>query len=176
MFGEVCGYDVYGKNEKIGKLAAHYGITEATPAALLFAIHTYYAIFIKLLAAEIASSFSPLGVSILKKCVAAPTSAKLRQELEALEQGGIWAQLGITNFLEGDLFSWYLPAWDDALASVIRAMVTELDGYDPTTLSVDPTESRDLLKKLYHHLFPRSRPARSGRVLHPGLAGRADIE
>jgi len=156
LFGEVCGYDVHGKNPKISKLAEHYGLTDAAPAALLFAIHTYYAIFIKLLAAEIASSFSPLGVSILKKCIAAPTSAKLRDELRGLEQGGIWAQLGITNFLEGDLFSWYLPAWDDSLASVIQAMVTELDGYDPGTLSAEPAESRDLLKKLYHHLFPRS--------------------
>lgn len=156
LFGEVCGYDVYGKNEKINQLAQHYGTEEATPAPLLFAIHTYYAIFIKLLAAEIASSFSPLGTSILKKCVAAPTAAKLREELGALEQGGIWAQLGITNFLEGDLFSWYLPAWNDSLSSVVKAMVQELDGYDPTTLSVEPAESRDLLKKLYHHLFPKS--------------------
>ncbi len=156
LFGEVCGYDVYGKNENIRKLAVHYGIPDAAPAALLFAIHTYYAVFIKLLAAEIATSFSPIGNSILKKCIAAPTPAKLKEELGRLEQGGIWAQLGITNFLEGDLFSWYLPAWDDDLASVVRAMVTELDGYDPTTLSVDPAESRDLLKKLYHHLFPRS--------------------
>ena len=156
LFGEVCGYDVYGKNDKISKLAAHYGIDDATPAPLLFAIHTYYALFIKLLAAEIVSSFSPMGVSILKKCIAAATPAKLKEELGRLEKGGIWVDLGITNFLEGDLFSWYLPAWNDALASVVRAMVTALDGYDPSTLSVDPAESRDLLKKLYHHLFPRS--------------------
>ena len=156
LFGEVCGYDVHGENPKITKLADHYGIADARPAALLFAIHTYYAVFIKLLAAEIASSFSPLGVSILKKCIAAPTSAKLRDEMYALEQGGIWAQLGITNFLEGDLFSWYLPAWDDSLASVIKAMVAKLDGFDPGTLSAEPAESRDLLKKLYHHLFPKS--------------------
>ena len=156
LFGEVCGYDVYGKNDKISKLAAHYGIADATPAPLLFAIHTYYALFIKLLAAEIVSSFSPLGVSVLKKCIAAPTSAKLKDELGRLEQGGIWVELGITNFLEGDLFSWYLPAWNEALASTVRAMVAKLDDYDPNTLSVEPAESRDLLKKLYHHLFPKS--------------------
>lgn len=156
LFSEVCGYDVYGKNDKISKLAAHYGIADATPAPLLFAIHTYYALFIKLLAAEIVSSFSPLGVSVLKKCIAAPTSGKLKEELGRLEQGGIWVELGITNFLEGDLFSWYLPAWNEELASVVRPMVTTLDGFDPATLSVDPAESRDLLKKLYHHLFPKS--------------------
>jgi len=35
-------------------------------------------------------------------------------------------------------------------------MVRTLDQYDPTTLSVEPAESRDLLKQLYQHLFPKS--------------------
>ena len=110
LFGEVCGYDVEGRSEKINKLADHYHISAAVPAALLFSVHTYYAIFIKFLAAEIVSSFSPLGASVLKKCVGSATNEVLRREMENLEEGGIWSDLGITNFLEGDLFSWYLPA------------------------------------------------------------------
>lgn len=156
LFGEVCGYDVEGRNEKINKLGSHYLIHDASPAELLFSVHTYYAVFIKFLAAEIVYPFSPLGIRVLKKCVEAPTSGKLKQEMKNLEQGGIWSQLGITNFLEGDLFSWYLDAWDDKMAEVIRKMVNKLDAYDPGTLSVDPIESRDLLKKLYQHLFPKS--------------------
>ena len=78
----------------------------------------------------------------------------LRKELLNLEQGGIWTQFGITNFLEGDLFAWYLDAWNDGLAETVRALVGKLDEYDPTTLSVEPAQSRDLLKKLYHRLFP----------------------
>ncbi len=157
LFGEVCGYDVEGRNEKIRKLADHYGIPKSTrPAELLFAVHTYYAIFMKFLAAEIAASFSPLGISTLKRCVGAPTPPKLRHEMENLEQGGIWTQLGISNFLEGDLFSWYLSAWDQRVADVVWKIVHTLDEYDPTTLSVEPAESRDLLKKLYQHLFPKS--------------------
>ena len=156
LFGEVCGYDVHGNNAKIRKLGEHYCIPKAEPAELLFSVHTYYGILIKLLAAEIVSSFSPLGTSPLKKLISAPTSAKLLSELETLEQGGIWSQLGIRNFLEGDLFSWYLDAWDDPLDEAVRSMVTILDQYDPATLSVEPAESRDLLKKLYQHLFPKS--------------------
>jgi hypothetical protein len=156
LFGEVCGYDVHGQSAKIKKLGEHYCIPKAKPAELLFSVHTYYGILIKLLAAEIVSSFSPLGTSALKKLITAPTSAKLRSELETLEQGGIWSQLGIRNFLEGDLFSWYLDAWDDPLDEAVRSMVTTLNQYDPTTLSVEPAESRDLLKKLYQHLFPKS--------------------
>ena len=110
----------------------------------------------KFLAAEIASSFSPLGVSVLKRCATAATSEKLRREMENLEQGGIWSQVGITNFLEGDLFSWYLASWDERMAEVVWDIARSLDDYDPTTLSVDPDESRDLLKRLYQHLFPKA--------------------
>ena len=156
LFGEVCGYDIHGRNTKVSKLAEHYAVPNPNAAELLFAVHTYYAIFIKMLAAEIVASFSPLGTSALKKLISAPTSAKLRDELRNLEQGGIWSQLGIRNFLEGDLFSWYLDAWNDGCADAVRAMTQSLDQFDPTTLSVDPAESRDLLKQLYQQLFPKS--------------------
>jgi hypothetical protein len=156
LFGEVCGYDVSNINDKINTLARHYGIYKPKPAELLFSVHSYFAIFIKFLAGEIASSFSPLGVSVIKKCSSASTSIKLKNEMENIEHGGIWSQLGITNFLEGDLFSWYLDAWDDHLAEMVWNILHTLDQYDPTTLSVEPAESRDLLKKLYQELFPKT--------------------
>ena len=156
LFGEVCGYDIHGQSNKVKQLADHYGVPNPNPAELLFTVHTYYAIFMKMLAAEIVTSFSPLGTSTLKKLVSAPTSSKLRDELRNLEQGGIWSQLGIRNFLEGDLFSWYLDAWNEDCAEAVRTMTRSLDQFDPTTLSVDPAESRDLLKQLYQQLFPKS--------------------
>ncbi len=156
LFGEVCGYDIHGQNTKVNKLADHYDVPDPDPAELLFAVHSYYAIFMKMLAAEIVSSFSPLGTSTLKKLISAPTSARLRDELRNLEQGGIWSQIGIRNFLEGDLFSWYLDAWNEDCADAVRTMTQSLDQFDPTTLSVDPAESRDLLKQLYQQLFPKS--------------------
>ncbi|MBE7560682.1 N-6 DNA methylase [bacterium] len=156
LFGEVCGYDIHGQSARIRKLAEHYDVRVARPAELLFGVHTYYALFIKLLAAEIVTAFSPLGVSTLKQLASAPTSERLAQVLGRLEQGGIWSELGIRNFLEGDLFSWYLDAWDERCATVVRDMARTFDRFDPTTLSIDPLESRDLLKHLYQQLFPRS--------------------
>ena len=156
LFGEVCGYDIHGQNPKVRKLADHYHVPDSHPSELLFAVHTYYAIFMKMLAAEIVSSFSPLGTSALKKIVSASTSTALRDELRNLEQGGIWSHLGIRNFLEGDIFSWYLDAWNEDCADAVRGMTHSLDQFDPTTLSVDPAESRDLLKQLYQQLFPKS--------------------
>ena len=156
LFGEVCGYDIHGQSTKVRQLATHYDAPNAHPVELLFAVHTYYALFMKMLAAEIVTSFSPLGTSTLKRLTSAPTSAKLRDELQSLEQGGIWSHLGIRNFLEGDLFSWYLDAWNEDSAKAVRAMTHSLDQFDLTTLSVDPAESRDLLKQLYQQLFPKS--------------------
>ena len=125
-------------------------------AALLFAVHSYYALFMKFLAAEIATMFNPLSASFLARLHQTGSAERLREELRELEDGGIYRHLGIKNFLEGDLFSWYLDAWDDNVEKIIRQMVAVLDEYDPKTLSIDPIESRDLLKKLYQQLFPKT--------------------
>jgi methylase of polypeptide subunit release factors len=157
LFGEVCGYDVENLSDKLKKLAEFYVVKgKPQPAPLLFAVHTYYAILIKLLAAEIVSFFNPWMPRQVEKLQSATTPAKLKRELEDLERGGIFHQMGITNFLEGDLFSWYLAAWTEPIQKLARSMITKLDEYNPGTFSEEPAQSRDLLKKLYQQLFPRS--------------------
>lgn len=158
-FSEVCGYDVEKPSQKIKELAESYGlpIKGLKPANLLFSLHTYYALFMKLLAAELVSSVHQLpGGTPLRRMIQAVTSAKLRRELDDLEAGAVFRHFNITNFLEGDLFAWYLQTWSPAIEGWIRALITKLDEYNPGTLSEDPAESRDLLKKLYHRLFPKS--------------------
>lgn len=164
LFSEVGGYDVKSFDSKIQILADFYRIKgKPAPAALLFSVHTYYALFMKLLAAEIMNYFNPMFPSILSRFHQAPTGEKLLRELRELEKGGIYRQMRITNFLEGDVFSWYLEAWDTTdksgkkidLERVVRDMVSRLDEYDPVTLSIEPVESRDLLKELYQDLFPK---------------------
>lgn len=158
LFGEVCGYDVENPSDKIKKLAEFYGVEPRKglrPAELLFAVHTYYAIFMKLLASQIVVFFHNLPTP-LAKMVQATTSNKLRSEMEDLEAGSIFRHLNITNFLEGDLFAWYTFVWNEPIEKLVRAMVARLDEYNPGTMSEDPVGSRDLLKKLYHQLFPKS--------------------
>lgn len=157
LFGEVCGYDVENLSDKLKKLAEFYGVKgKPHPGQLLFALHTYYALLIKLLAAEIVSFFNPWMTRQVEKLQNATTSAKLKRELEQLERGGVFHELGITNFLEGDLFAWYLPVWTGPIEKISRTMVQKLDEYNPGTFSEDPVRSRDLLKKLYQQLFPKS--------------------
>ena len=157
LFSEVCGYDVNEPSQGIVALAGNYGIVgNVSSAELVFSIHTYYAIFMKFLAAEIVSSFNLLPIGVVRRSSNKSTSNALKREVEILEQGGIWSEIGISNFLEGDIFSWYLDAWDNSMANVVWDIVRRLKTYDPTTLSVDPAETQDLLKQLYQNLIPAS--------------------
>ena len=156
LFGEVCGYDVNTPSDRIKKLGEFYGVSGIPrPAELLFALHTYYALFMKFLASEIVAFFHKLPTP-LQKIIQAGTSNKLKREMEELEAGGIFRHLNITNFLEGDLFAWYTTAWCPPVEKLIRDMGAKLDDYNPGTLSEDPAGSRDLLKKLYQQLFPQT--------------------
>lgn len=157
LFGEVCGYNVDKANPNVHRLAKHYGLPDdASPATVLFSLHTYYSVFMKLLASEILALADPFGRSPVRAMATAATSEALRSQMEQLEGGDIWAKRGITNFLEGDLFSWYVPAWTDEVGAALHEVVRVFNTYDPATLSVSPEESRDLLKKLYQHLFPKA--------------------
>jgi hypothetical protein len=149
LFGEVCGYDVTNPSDKLVTLAESYRISGTLhPAEVLFSLHTYYALFMKLLAAEIFAFFHRLPTP-LQRMAQATTSARLKREVTELEEGSIFRHLNITNFLEGDLFAWYLPLWSVDIETLVRNMVEKLDDYNPGTLTEDPGASRDLLKKLY---------------------------
>jgi hypothetical protein len=75
LFGEVCGYDVENLSDKLNRLADSYLVQgEPQPAQLLFAVHTYYAILIKLLAAEIVSFFNPWMTRQVEKLQSANTT------------------------------------------------------------------------------------------------------
>jgi len=87
--------------------------------------------------------------------VATYSSEKLCAYLEKMERGGVFADFGVSNFLEGDFFGWYLDLWGEEIDQAIRQVITQLALYSLVTLDVDPEETRDLLKKLYQNLMPR---------------------
>jgi hypothetical protein len=157
LFSEVSGYDSNNPTNKIRHLAESYGVSadSVQPAPLLFALQTYYALFMKLLASEIVAFFHQLETPV-QKVMGAETGNEVRHEMEDLEAGGVFKHLNVTNFLEGDLFAWYTDAWSKPIEDLIRKMAARLDDYNPGTLSEDPAGNQDLLKELYYHLFPRS--------------------
>ncbi len=123
---------------------------------ILFSIHTYFTFLMKLLTAEILtlreSSFSSSFVSRLINL----SDEELKRELAEIEDGSIYAQKGITNFLEGDFFCWYLSALDSPeLKDAIREILRGLEEFEPATNIIEPDLTRDLLKKLYQYLVPK---------------------
>ncbi|MBN2565592.1 MAG: N-6 DNA methylase [Candidatus Eisenbacteria bacterium] len=121
---------------------------------VFFALHTYYALLIKLVASLAAARFAGDSVAPLRE-LANKQGEELREAFADVERGGLFREYGIRNFLEGDFFGWYLAAWDHDIEDATSGLVQRLADYDPGTLELAPENARDLLKKLYHYLLPR---------------------
>jgi SAM-dependent methyltransferase len=162
QFQEVTGYDASGGQLDAVVLAKSYAVKDPQPdiERLFFAIHSYYATFIKLLALQVAHYYLMPKVGAGLAAAASYDADKLRGYLVRMERGGLLAELGIRNFLEGDFFGWYLEIWDDpstgsGLDAALRRLIGDLAHYSLVTLDVDPEETRDLLKRLYQNLMPK---------------------
>ncbi|ACL11529.1 predicted endonuclease-methyltransferase fusion protein [Desulfurococcus amylolyticus 1221n] len=159
LFKQATGYSAE-RLEELPRLAREYGLTgEVDYDKLLFAVQTYYALILKLLAAEVVYLYG--GGRFYKSYIAELDDAytgggvqALRKALAKLESGGIFKQFGIENFLEGDYFSWYLEELDQILADVLAEIARKLANYEPATPQLEPESARDLLKRLYQHLVP----------------------
>lgn len=156
VFGQVCGYSP----EKIKGLEEVYGLKkdQIDYEALLFSVHTYFGLVMKLLAAEVAVS---LGGSYLQSYIKKLENAylkgseKLKETLKDLEEGEIFSRIGIKNFLEGDYFAWYLDLWDEVLAEAVNKVAKALSDYEPATVELEPDKVKDMLKRLYQYLVPK---------------------
>lgn len=122
-----------------------------------YALHTYFALLVKLLAyLALSRAFCPRLEGPLFQDLLGATSAELCDKLDYIERGGVFEHFGFENLLEGDFFSWYLYAWDDDIYQALQHPIVRLAEYDPATLAVAPDETRDLLKHLYQSLLPKT--------------------
>lgn len=156
VFSQVCAYSP----EKLAELTKYYEIKEKNidTEKLLFSVHTYYTLLMKLLTSEVITLFTD-GIigSYLKRLEDAyyRGSKELLDELKDLEEGGIFNRVGVKNFLEADYFAWYLDEWDKKIAGSIIKIVKGLLDYEPATVELDPDRVKDLFKRLYQNLVPK---------------------
>ncbi|GFP43434.1 hypothetical protein HKBW3C_02564, partial [Candidatus Hakubella thermalkaliphila] len=155
-FGVVYGEETVRAEKDVPELARGYGLPkEAGLRYALFAVHTYFALIMKLIAAEVLSlqqgSFAPSLIGQLP----AMGPVELKSQMAELEDGGVFRTYGVQNFLEGDFFRWYLDAWEEDVTEAVRLLATRLSEFEPTTPILRSGEARDLLKKLYQYLVPR---------------------
>ena len=158
LFGIVYGEQFAGaEDERKMVLAEIYGLEKSTDfQTILFCVHTYFALLMKLIAAELVSiGESEFSASFSARLVHG-SDEQLQADLTEIENGGIYQKRGITNFLEGDFFRWYLEATNSPrLKEALRATARALSDFEPATTTIQPEVTRDLLKKLYQYLVPR---------------------
>lgn len=156
IFGVIYGQELERGDTVAAELAKLYGITDKPDLKrLLFAVHTYYVSLMKMLAAELISLQEGSWFASFTADVEAASDSDLKSKIERLENGGLFKQFNIVNFLEGDFFRWYLDVWDADIAQNLRHVAIALQQFEPATATIDPDATRDLLKKLYQYLLPR---------------------
>ncbi len=156
IFGVIYGQELEKGDAAAKELAKLYKIQEKPDLKrLLFAVHTYYVLLMKLLAAELISLQEGSWFASFTAEIEAAGEDIVRSKVENLENGGLFRQFNIVNFLEGDFFRWYLDVWDGAVAQSIRHLAIALQQFEPATVTIQPDATRDLLKKLYQYLLPR---------------------
>lgn len=129
-------------------------------AAALFAIHTYNAFVMKMLAAEIIAQFGLTAYRDFCEHLLGQDDAQLLQLLNTeVEQGRFFDAARITGFVEEAVFSWYadnsLSKEDKAACcNAIRPLLTQLALYRMDDLSA--ARSHDVLKSFYQALVPEA--------------------
>jgi len=156
IFGVIYGQELERGDIAAKELARLYNIADKPDLKkLLFAVHTYYVLLMKMLAAELISLQEGSWFASFTAEIQAAGDDLVKSKIEHLENGGLFKQFNIVNFLEGDFFRWYLDVWDAAVAQNLRHLAIALQQFEPATVTIDPDATRDLLKKLYQYLLPR---------------------
>ncbi|MEM2652350.1 MAG: N-6 DNA methylase [Candidatus Caldarchaeum sp.] len=173
LFSQTTGYS-QEKLKELKEIVEDYGLPKQVDYnSLLFSLHTYYGLVMKLLAAEIAYLYG--GGKWLRSYVGELENAYmsggvdgLRDVLRELEEGGVFSKLlKIVNFVEGDYFSWYLDVLDRDLGDAVAEVARRLGDYEPATPHLEPETTRDLLKRLYQSLIPRDVRHKLGEFYTP---------
>lgn len=98
----------------------------------LYAIQTTYAIIVKIVAYKVISKIR-FKKSLLDFNKLSETDlSTLRLQMNSLEEGAIFRNLGIGNLLEGDFFAWYCSSsqWTDEIGSFIQQIFKILTQYE----------------------------------------------
>jgi len=169
LFGIVYGEQfTRSQEEDVKKLSELYKVGKATDfQELLFSVHTYFVFLMKLIAAELLTISETSYKSSFSYDITHIDKDSLIAKLEEIEAGGIYSKRGITNFLEGDFFRWYIDAFSPRLEESLREIARALSDFEPATSSINPDSTKDLLKKLYQYLVPQEVRHKLGEFYTP---------
>ncbi|MHA1380193.1 MAG: N-6 DNA methylase [Candidatus Helarchaeota archaeon] len=145
---------IYGNFSKIKtfnkNLAKYFAISKNNLPQFIFAIQTYYNIIIKLIAYRLLienkknSQISPIN---------SLNGEALYTNLKKLENGEQFENLGISNFSDQNLFSWYLLTWNDETERIFHKLINEIAKIQYREILEDG--KFDQLQILYQNIIPK---------------------
>ncbi|MFH1231172.1 MAG: N-6 DNA methylase [Planctomycetota bacterium] len=173
LFGVVYGQELQKAETALTEVKDSYQMSGGVRLKeCLFAIHTYYAFLMKLIAIELVSLQRESTMESFIKGLDALSDKELKERLSYLESGADFIHHGIENFLEADFFSWYLDDWSDTMAKAFRGILREFNNFESATPILEPDWTRDLLQKLYEVIVPKQLRHSLGEYYTPDwLAG-----
>lgn len=123
----------------------------------LYALQTTYAIIVKLIACKVIDNIEYSDHSKNYFDLSNSTSVEMQKFFEKMEDGYSYRNNNITNFLEGDFFSWYCDSlqWNDGFHAVILDVIRCIDQYSAFSMNVY-YEPIDIFKDLYMSIIPKS--------------------
>jgi SAM-dependent methyltransferase len=144
---------------------------------LLFAVHTYFALIVRLVAIEV------LSISFQDEA-AQPTAwsslddADLLERLSDIDAGLIPSGLEIQNLFERDVFSWYLDVLrgNVDLLNGIRDLLDTLGTFAIPRVAYGANRTTDILRDLYLALVPRALRKALGEFLTPSWLAESCLE
>ena len=123
----------------------------------LWALQTTYAIIVKLFACKVADKLDYGEDTKTFYDLSMVTSEELQKFFEKVEDGYSYRYSNISNFLEGDFFSWYsdVKQWNTNIYTHICEIMRLIDEYSLFAFNVyyEPT---DIFKDLYIGIIPKS--------------------
>lgn len=126
----------------------------------LFALQTVYSIILKLIAYNVVAEihFKNNAFKIDYNEIKQIESDALKRRIRDIDTGDVFTQLGFSNLLESDFFSWYLEddIWDSGMANLLKELMGILSEYDVgQRLFENKNNASDFFRELYQSIIPR---------------------
>lgn len=158
LFGQAVGTEAHqypGVVEWAARLGVNVNGQDRTDLSrLFFSLHTYYALVIKVLTADIVGTIRSRSLTLFAQRLQGAARADRVKMLRDLENNRLFEKFGISNFMEGDFFSWYLEHFDGRMDAGIAALAEAAAQFEPSTPLLSPSKVTDLYKRLYQGLVP----------------------
>lgn len=143
-------------------LSQYFSIDESCidETKALFSLQTVYSIILKLIAYNVVAEihFKNSAFKIDYNEIKQIESNALKRRIRDIDTGDVFTQLGFSNLLESDFFSWYLEddIWDSGIANLLKELMGILSEYDVgQRLFENKNHASDFFRELYQSIIPK---------------------